>query len=271
MMSHEPIPDLSHYDTTPTAAGEWLLSDHPWAVMERLRRAAITTGEQFGRSFGLKALEQCLTERELRTEKERQRMRGVRKQITQLKAIIAAEDAIRQHTPTTSEALRHQWEQIRRSTGETTYTYPAHLIGERAAKAEPPGYQPPPRTDHPTGTPLEELNHFERWRIAFIKAGIEAGGLAPDASVKVLEVGGYMPVQVVGTVWEEHYWAYHHRYGCAWMGWGGQDPFNEPEYETQMEAADTGPRPGTEVETLSLIITLWNRFRIDQLFPTDGE
>lgn len=262
------LPDLSDFDSSAsTAAGEWLLSDHPWAMMERIRRRATAAGAALGRELGLVAVEACLAGRVPNSDEERKRMRRLRKLGDELKVTIAAEEAVAGADVDDDEAARRRWEQLRREAGETDYVYPAHLVGLSAAEVDPPDYMPqPPRPSERfvIGEPVEYLTPFERWRVAFIKAGVEAG--VQDARVKVTEVGGYLPVQVIGTI-DGHRWAYHHRHGRAWMGWGGRDPFNIPEYEAQVPAEDTGPYPGTEVETVDLIIRVWFVWWMQQLFP----
>jgi hypothetical protein len=259
-MTYVPTPDLSGYDTSAPAAGEWMLSDHPWAETERARRAGAAEGVEFGLGLRLVDLGRNLPEHVPVGEEDTvaQWLNAVFVQLNVIEANRIVSDAAGGGDLDTA---RRHWEAVRRDAGEADYVFPARLLGPGAADVPPPGYlasalAPRQRLPHEIAYPIENLGAFERHRVAFITAAIP---IAVDGAT-VAEVGGYRPVQVTGT-WRNRPWLYHHEHPVASLSVGG-DPFDAPEFETETATeGDLLPYPGTAAATVHLMTELFAQVR----------
>ena len=155
-----PLPDLANYGTGMGQEYEWLISDHPWATAERVRRATdYFAGELDDDDPANDAAapatpgEQPIDEAELS---------GVPAELAETVGGLA-EPAIdptadrNQLAYTVADAdpddvavlrYRTEYTEYRRAHGEPDYQYPAHYVGPEAAN------YPPPNTQVPATEPL---------------------------------------------------------------------------------------------------------------------
>jgi hypothetical protein len=140
-----PAPDLSTYDTLPDDAYEWLLSDHPWARAERIRRAEF--GQDFERrnasdvrTWTDRIQETDLHERYPHNPEIAKNLQGLAaimrpmadKQQLRANLESAVPDDVR------VQQLRAKWVTHKNVRGEDAYHYPQHLLGAGAAAYPPP-------------------------------------------------------------------------------------------------------------------------------------
>jgi hypothetical protein len=146
-----PAPDLSAYDTQPDDAYEWLLSDHPWARTERVRRAESGWDAELRNASDVRDWTDRIDGLDLQQRYPHdpaiaENLRGLAK----LMRPIADEQQLRAHLDTAVpddvrvQQLRQKWVTHKHVQGEDDYRYPAHLIGPSAAAYPPPasGFQP---------------------------------------------------------------------------------------------------------------------------------
>jgi hypothetical protein len=122
---------------------EWLLSDHPEAVVERARRrAAHLAYEEHGRA-GLSRFV-ARTQADPAAPQALQRLAETARWLLQRQADRLAEDAAEPEAERLAR-MRRQFETSRRAQGASGYRYPTRYLGARAAR------QPiPPDPDRPT-------------------------------------------------------------------------------------------------------------------------
>ncbi|MFI6031631.1 hypothetical protein [Amycolatopsis magusensis] len=141
-----PSPDLSAYDTGPDEAYEWLLSDHPWARTERIRRVETGWDAELRNAADVRTWTDHiqgtdLDQRYPHNPEIAQNLRG----LADLMRPIADEQQLRAHLEAAApdeirvERLRERWVNHRRAQGDHDYRrYPAHLLGPGAAAYPPP-------------------------------------------------------------------------------------------------------------------------------------
>ena len=232
------VPDLSGYDTSSLAAREWLLSDHPWAVTERARRAAAARGHD----FALLVRTELFAEHVARIhpdevdEVTEQRLHNALAELRMpMEVTLLVRDAHGQGQAdgqAAVEAERARLQDQRRDAGDIGYRFPARLMGPSAESIPPPGFTYVQPKRGRIADPLENLADSERARIAFITAAIPV--LVDGA--QVLEIGGYAPVQVAGT-YHGKSWFHRHRHGLAELGIGG-DPVSDPDESAELTIDD---------------------------------
>ncbi|ANY10767.1 hypothetical protein AFB00_30670 (plasmid) [Pseudonocardia sp. HH130630-07] len=140
-----PAPDLSAYDTGPDEAYEWLLSDHPWARVERLRRAESGWDDELRNA----ATVRDWTDRMQSTDRREryphnpeiaENLRG----LADLMRPIADDQQLRAHLDAAVpddvrvQQLRARWVTHQHAQGQDDYRYPEHLLGLGAAAYPPP-------------------------------------------------------------------------------------------------------------------------------------
>ncbi|MER7015323.1 hypothetical protein ABT324_28150 [Saccharopolyspora sp. NPDC000359] len=152
-MAHHPEdpPDLSSYDTSDPAAYEWLLSDHPWARAERVRRRAATTDAELATTTAVRAWTDRIDALDPTTRPLDPAFTQRMRKLARIMRPLADQRETRvQHAAETPDdvlvqELRSKWEISRRVGDDPDYRYPPHLIGPGAAAYPPPasGFAPP--------------------------------------------------------------------------------------------------------------------------------
>jgi hypothetical protein len=145
MVDLGPMPDLSTYDALPDDAYEWLLSDHPWARTERIRRRAAATGAKLDNASRVRDWTDRISEADLqqRYANEPAFARNL-DELAELMRPRADRQQLRTHLddaePDELRVLRLRQNLVthRHVRGDDTYEYPAHLIGPSAAAYPPP-------------------------------------------------------------------------------------------------------------------------------------
>ncbi|SFQ81992.1 hypothetical protein [Amycolatopsis rubida] len=140
-----PAPDLSTFDSSPDDAYEWLLSDHPWARAERVRRAESGWDAELRNAGAVRDWTDRIDGADLRERYPHdpeiaENLRGLAEimrplaDTQQLNAHrdSAVPDAVRVHR------LREQWATRQHIQGDQGYRYPARLLGPGAAAHPPP-------------------------------------------------------------------------------------------------------------------------------------
>jgi hypothetical protein len=130
---------------------EWLLSDHPWARVERIHRAAHGWDAELRnaskvRDWTDRIQGSDLRERYPHNPEIAENLRG----LAELMRPIADEQQLRAHLESAVpddvrvQRLREKWVTHKRVQGEDGYRYPVHLLGPVAAAYPPPasGFQP---------------------------------------------------------------------------------------------------------------------------------
>jgi hypothetical protein len=159
-------PDLSTYDTRLDDAYEWLLSDHPWARAERIRRAARGWDADLRNADAVREwtdrIEGAdLDDRYPHNPEIAENLRG----LAGLMHPIADEQRVRTHLDSAISdeervyQLRQEWVTHRHAEGDHDYWYPAKLRGPGAAAYPPPasGFRPAAAADERTdAVPAEE-------------------------------------------------------------------------------------------------------------------
>ncbi|MFG1913019.1 hypothetical protein [Kribbella sp. NPDC048928] len=137
-----PAPDLSNYDTLKADAYEWFLSDHPWAVAERERRAAEYYREELDRAAHVQAWATKIDLAERGTlgrdfEGNVRRLAEIMRPMAEKAQQRAEEESA---VPREDAVLedRRRLEISRQVSDEPDYTYPEHLTGPGAAAYPPP-------------------------------------------------------------------------------------------------------------------------------------
>lgn len=140
-----PEPDLSSYGTGMGEEYEWLISDHPWAAAERVRRAAdFYAAELDAEPEPLPGEPHPIAEEELS---------GVPADLAESVGGLAEPAAdptpdphqvpytVGDVEPDEVAVLRQRLDyvQYRRAHGEPDYHYPDHYVGPSAADYPPPG------------------------------------------------------------------------------------------------------------------------------------
>jgi hypothetical protein len=142
-MSTEP-PDLSSYGEGMGPEYEWLISDHPWAVAERNRRAAgYFAAEQPDEPAASATWDPALDEDD---------PAGMRANLgEEIGGLVEPVETLPDPNQTAHTSgdvepdevavlrLRTEYEAYRRENGEPEYAYPASYTGARAAEHAPPG------------------------------------------------------------------------------------------------------------------------------------
>jgi hypothetical protein len=154
-----PAPDLSTYNTQPDDAYEWLLSDHPWARAERIRRVARGWDADLRNADAVHEWTDRIDGTDLdaryaHNPEIAENLRG----LAGLMRPIADEQRVRTHLDSAISdedrvyRLRQQWVTHRHVQGDDDYWYPARLRGPGAAAYPPPasGFRPAAATDEPT-------------------------------------------------------------------------------------------------------------------------
>ncbi|WP_134046423.1 hypothetical protein [Amycolatopsis arida] len=140
-----PAPDLSTYDTLPDDAYEWLLSDHPWARAERIRRAdsgwdAELRNASDVRDWTDRIQGTDLHERYPHNPEIAENLR----ELAELMRPIADKQQLHAHLESAVpddvrvHRLREKWVTHKHARGEDDYRYPARLLGPSAAAYPPP-------------------------------------------------------------------------------------------------------------------------------------
>jgi hypothetical protein len=138
-----PAPDLSDYDTLDDDAYEWLLSDHPWARAERIRRAEASYGHELRTAAAARDWVDKVEGADHGTTSPE-----FAENLGKLAALIGpmADKAQLRNQLAAAEpddlrviALRRRFETHQNVTGADDYHYPAHLLGPGAAAYPPPG------------------------------------------------------------------------------------------------------------------------------------
>jgi hypothetical protein len=244
------IPDLSAYDTSAPAAYEWLLSDHPWAVTERARQHAAAAGHDFALMERIRQFTEHV-DRTYPGEPDEATQIRIQATLAELTLPIEANgvllDVLDPGADDMVEAARARWQTQRRDAGDNGYRYPQRLLGAAAEAVPPPGFTTVATRRGRIADPLEDLHDAERARIAFITAAIPV--LVDDAVV--LEVGGYAPVQVIGTYGGKS-WYHRHRDGMAELSIGA-DPLDDPEEYVETDADDPAMFTGGALTTVRVI------------------
>ena len=129
-----PVPDFSGYPAADDDVYEWLLSDHPWALAERRRRARDRHTDDTTRAGRIR--EWTDTTGRAGPKASGSRLADLLRPSAD-EAHVRAE--VRSAEPDDLTVLRdretYEWE--RRARGED-YHYPAHLIGPDAVRTPPP-------------------------------------------------------------------------------------------------------------------------------------
>jgi hypothetical protein len=142
-------PDLSEYDATASPeAYEWWLSDHPWAVAERIRRHAATLQAELDQAAKVHAWIERTQAADAagdladRPDGWRDNLVGLAETMAPVVADNRLRAAVESAEPDDLRVLRlrHKLESKRRVEGDWDYTYPQHLVGPGAAAYRPPGW-----------------------------------------------------------------------------------------------------------------------------------
>jgi hypothetical protein len=155
----QPFPDLANYGTGMGEEYEWLISDHPWAKAERVRRAADYFAAELEEDDATVVEE---SERAAAAEASAphppaavEAFSGVPPELSDAVGGLAeppgAADLTVDHNQLPYEVAdaepdeqavvryRREYEEYRRANGEPGYEYPAHYVGAAAADHPPPG------------------------------------------------------------------------------------------------------------------------------------
>ena len=130
---NDAVPDLRGYPTTDDDAYEWLLSDHPWAVAERRRRAAVRRIEETTRAA---QLQQWIDTLDRSVQGAGSALAGLLRPSADL-AGVRAEVRAAEPDDLAVHRDRAAFVRERRACGED-YHYPAHLLGPGAANYPSP-------------------------------------------------------------------------------------------------------------------------------------
>jgi hypothetical protein len=150
-----PDPDLSNYGTGMGPEYEWLISDHPWARAERLRRAAdYFAGDELDPE-GFPGPEPTPDAPDAVPDLVSDELAGVPASLGDaVGGLVEHVDPVvdrNQLRYVTGDAepdevavdrSRREYEDYRREAGEPEYRYPAHYIGAEAARHAPPSLTP---------------------------------------------------------------------------------------------------------------------------------
>jgi len=145
-----PFPDLASYGTGMGPEYEWLISDHPWAVAERARRAADYFAAELEPDADIAEPAPAPGEPHPIIEEE---LSGVPAELEEsvgglVEAVPDATADRNQLAYTVADAeldevavvrYRREYEEYRRAHGEPEYGYPEHYVGDAAAQYPPPG------------------------------------------------------------------------------------------------------------------------------------
>jgi hypothetical protein len=140
-------PDLSDYDVTADDAYEWLLSDHPWARAERVRRAEAVRDAELRNAHTVRDWTDRMQATDLDTRHPHnpeiaENLKG----LAALMRPIADGQQVDAHLDDAVpddvrvQRLRQNWVTHKNVTGDHGYRYPAHLLGPGAAAYPPPGH-----------------------------------------------------------------------------------------------------------------------------------
>jgi hypothetical protein len=161
-----PAPDLSRYDTQPDDAYEWLLSDHPWARTERIRRVARGWEADLRNAGAVREWTDRIEGTDLDDRyRHNPAIADNLRELAGFMRPIADEQRVRTHLDSAISdedrvyRLRQQWVTHRHAQGDGDYQYPARLRGPGAAAYPPPasGFRSAAATDERTdAVPAEE-------------------------------------------------------------------------------------------------------------------
>lgn len=155
----QPAPDLTSYGTGMGAEYEWLISDHPWATAERVRRAADYYAAELDEDDAAVVAE---SERIAHPDgavphppAAEEDFSGVPADLAETVGGLAEPPAAADLTVDHNQLpyavadaepdeqavarQRREYEEYRRANGEPDYQYPAHYLGAGAAEHPPPG------------------------------------------------------------------------------------------------------------------------------------